>query len=335
METIEINVDEYMPIITAMPFMKEIINLLSNDIFTFNLKFDTKLQHFKQNKKSNEFINNIDLTKRPHFYEESKYEINNIVAISKISYDSNKIYNNNNKNIPIKNNYLNYFYKIIKNVNCSNINNTDKGLYNKFKKLSIYYRILFIRMYEHKEEIENINNRQTELLRLDNHGDSHCDLNNAFNSKKNNSFYIKNLNDNRHINEILFQQFYENYNIIFEIVYYIYRFLLDCRENKIIPLFINTDEYNDYNIKNIFDTSDNKIILHLINYDQRSSFFNQTKQLYHPKRIQLFFNNHEQKYRLQYDEKNLNESSVIQKDKIIMIQKNNIDNKNLKRKQNN
>ena len=53
--------------------------------------------------------------------------------------------------------YHNYsfFYKIIKNVNCSTINNTDKGLYNKFKKLSIYYRILFIRMYEHKEEIES------------------------------------------------------------------------------------------------------------------------------------------------------------------------------------
>jgi len=289
----EINTDDYM---LNMPYMREILNLFPNGTFIFTLDFSTNIPHFKQNKKSDEYINNIDLVKKPNYYEEHKYEIDKIVSISKLSNISEnfQIYNN----IQIKNKYLNCFDKIIKNVECKTIGFVDEALFNKFKKLFIYYRLLFIRMYEEKNKIEEINNKQNELLRFDEHGKGHCDLNSAFNSKKNNSYYIKDLSDNRHINKILFMQFYENYNIIFEIVYNIYLFLLDCDENKIIPYFINTNEYNNYDIKNIFDISDNKITLHIMNYDSKSSFFDQTKQLFHPKRIQLIFNNSEQKYRL-------------------------------------
>ena len=322
MKVIEINTDDYM---LNMPYMREILNLFPNGTFIFTLDFNTNIQHFKQNKKSNEYINDIDLTKKPNYYEECKYEIDKIVSFSRlpIIYDNLQAHNN----IQINNKYLNCFNEIIKNVEYKTKDFVDEALFNKFKKIFIYYRLLFIRMYEEKDKIEEINNKQNELLRFDEHGKGHCDLNNAFNSKKNNSYYIKDLSDNRHINKILFMQFYENYNIIFEIVYNIYLFLLDCDENKIIPYFINTNEYNNYDIKNIFDISDNKITLHIMNYDSKSSFFDQTKQLFHPKRIQLFFNNYEQKYRLQYDETDIDKSINKQNDKIRMIQKNNIDSK--------
>lgn len=322
MEVVEINVKDY---ILMMPFMTEILNLFPDGTFIFTLHFNTTIQHFKQNKKSSEYINNIDLTNKPNFYEESKYEINNIVTLNNIPkiFDNSKIFDNN----IIINKYLNCFDKIIKNVDCKTIGFVDEILFYKFKKLLIYYRLLFIRMCEQKDKIEEINNKQKELLRLDDHGNGHCELNNAFSSKKNNSFYIKDQNDNRHINEILFNQFYQNYKIIFEIVHYIFCFLLDCNENKMIPSFINTNEYDNYNIKNIFDISDNKITLHLINYDPKSTFFDENKKICHPKKIQLIFNNHKKKYRLQYDEIDVDKSIKKQKQKITMIHKNNIDNK--------
>ena len=317
--------------IIPLPFFETIINL--SGAFNINIEFNTKIYSFKKRKKDIEYLDNIDISSRPNHYDTTNVEIDEVISIF------NNIQTNNNINEEkifmnkYRNKYCNYYVKIIKNVNLEN-DITDEKL-RQFKKVYIYYKILFIKLYKHMELIDKLKINKNTMLRLDEHGKSHN--NKMMNTlKPNTSHYITVQTDNRHINDILFKQYYKNITILYDTVTLIYSFLLDCLNNKTIPKFIY-NEYDSYtyDIRDIYNEQDNKFTIYMLNIDMHSCFNDKDAKLTHPMRLSLCYNKAMEKYRLQYDDKFLLNDDNIKKYKFSLKNKTFVDVKHFNLQKNN
>jgi hypothetical protein len=291
-----------------------------------NISFLNKISKFKKSKKDTTFLNELKLESTPKYKEPIDINIEYIEWIYN-NEKSERIFPNINfnqiKNNNFNENNTNYFENIMKRIL---IAKNTKSNYTKFKKTLVYYKLLFIKLYETREEINKIKLDKEKWLRMDEHGCGH-NSKNITATKKNNSFYIQDIDDNRHINELLFDNFYKNVNTILENIILFYLFLLDCYTNKKIPKVICDlhDDFN-YDIRNIIDIICNKIIIYT-EFDICSCFFDNNKKLAHPLRLQLSFNNHTKKYRLQYDDdtKYLVYDNDQEKTKLMLLKENYVD----------
>jgi hypothetical protein len=83
--------------------------------------------------------------------------------------------------------------------------------------------------------------------------------------------------------------------------------LYDCYNNKVIPYFFKDieKEYNNFDIKKIFDDSKNYyFIILLFKFNIKNCITDETTTLNHPQRLQLWFDKATTKYKLMFDRNN-------------------------------
>jgi hypothetical protein len=290
----KINLNDVIPIISRLSFMFELNNVLN--ILDFNLKYNTDYQLYKKRKKDNTYIEKVYLSEKYNWYENYNVDVKDL----KLCFELREL-------------------------------NEDEKILSEplFLKTLKYYRELFDDLKKNKELYDKINNNKSKYLRLDPHGEGHKNIKSAFNPNNNNTFYISD-NDERHINEILFDQFYKNYNIIYNFVYATMNYLtIQKLYNTIPPIFLQI-LYNKYNFdtKIIYDTTNiYKTTLHLVHFNNKCCFFDENNIPCHPYRIQLIYSTKYKKYRLLYEnnDKYLNKSEDVVESKITQMHKIKID----------
>jgi hypothetical protein len=214
----------------------------------------------------------------------------------------------------------------------------DKDMWIYIAYIYVFYKTIYHKTQKYKKEIIDINDDKHNCLRIDDHGKSHN--NNYCTTRINGSFY----NDStEHSNIIFFEQFYTNFCSIENIAINIIIFIEKCLKINKFPIFFKK-KCTSYDFNAIInDSSENKIIIMMIDRDFNSTYGivekneknkvnpNErrefTNKLYQPLRIQLSKNNG--KYRLQYDNdtKFLNYDEQIEKGKSIEILKAKVDHK--------
>lgn len=306
----EINFKEILSIET-IPHFKNLVNLFPN-LISISVFFNDNVILCKQNKKDNIYIEELTINDKPNHYDIQQYNIESIHATNILTLHTKTNHNFINTHI------LN-FNTIINNVGTLQLNNNIE-----FINTIEYYKKLFSYMNIDYKLINAINDNKEIYLCSDVHDEKHTKPNNLPELKNDNTFIIT----KEPVNFVLFNHFYKNYSIIYKIVRHIYYFLIDCKQNNIMPYFIN-----EPNIEHIFNTNDiyytkiNKYGIKIygikiINYDIMLCIKKNDK-LNQPSFIELIFNTSKQKYRLQCSTINFNIDG--HKYKLSLIKKQQID----------
>ena len=311
-----IKFSDYLPV-NLLPFFTEIINIFPEETININLELPNDFLEFKD--KNNITIKDLQMETKPIDYTTTKIQYEYILPI----YKNNMCENNHNIKkdyLLFQNTYITCFNEIINKIKYITSSNVSEHTFNIFVNTLNFYRQLFMSLFENKELFDKINNDKNNMLRIgyDKHSiDKHNLKHNKQDLTKNNTYVIE---ENLNCNEVMFNDFYHSFDLIFNLSSLILMFLYDCYNNKVIPSFFKDleNEYTNFDIKNIFDDSKKQYFsILLFNFKINNCITDDTKTLNQPQRIQLWLDKATHKYKLFFDRNN----SFIIKNKNLTLQK--------------